>query len=95
MLSFKCHHFLFWFILLNYKRAHKCKKQTCGLLAVAVWWSSLNISSTVFCLSTLVFFLGTRLYVPILLFFLRDDNPPELEPAAQEKKGYLKETPKH
>lgn len=63
---------------------NKCEKQTCGLVAVCC--SSLNISSTDFCLSTLVFFLGTRLYVPILLFFLRIDNPPELEPGAQEKK---------
>jgi len=54
---------------------------TCGLLADCC--SSLNISSTVLCLSTLGFFLGTRLYVPILLFFLRDEKPAEYDPTAQ------------
>lgn len=79
-------HIIYVFII------NKCEKQTCGLVAVCC--SSLNMSSTVFCLSTLVFFLGTRLYVPILLFFLRNDNPPELDPAAQgKKKVYLKEPP--
>lgn len=57
---------------------------------MAVCCSSLNISSTVFCLNTLVLFFGTRLYVPILLFFLRDDNPPEIGPAAMKKKGEKK-----
>lgn len=33
------------------------------------WGTRWNISSTVRCFSTLVFFLGTRLYVPIFLFF--------------------------
>lgn len=60
---------------------------------MAVFCSSLNISITVFCLSTLVFFFGTRLYVPILLFFLRDDNPPEIAPAAMKKKGKFKGNP--
>lgn len=61
--------------------------KTWGCLAAL--WSSWNISRTDFCLSTLVFFLGTRLYVPILLFFLRADSPPWHEPTAQERTMHI------
>lgn len=64
---------------------------TCGTLADCC--STLNISSMVLCLSTLVFFLGTRLYVPILLFFFRDENPPAYGPTVEKTRRAI--TPKH
>lgn len=47
----------------------------------------LNISITVLCLSTLLFFLGTRLYVPILRFFFRDTAAAKTEGKDAKKKS--------
>lgn len=51
------------------------------------WVMLLNISITVRCFKTLVFFLGTRLYVPILRFFFRDTEAAGWEDREKNVRG--------